>query len=355
MRGPMQHKTSQETLDALFLEEDVRGEAVLQAQAHLRGCAPCRDYFDELAEADDVMRDLGASEDDVSDAEHGADALTFAQRYSLRVMEAQRWEAAQAPAADGLFQRALAWLRGGLGRPALLAAGSALAVLLAVLIGGLGDTSDPVAGQGDDPGLQARGVAPSAGAPNAEAKPTAWVEVFCARKDAQGQVRFNALDPNTKRLSCGARDELKFALVNSGVEGHSAWRYVALVGVPHGAGDPVVYQPVGVEGRGSASLPIQEARRLGPLGETIRVEAHHAEGGAVRVFGVFSHAPLADRALRYALRRAMDEGADDAKAAPALDGVALSAPRGSARRLGADGAGGYAVSTVELEVTPAQP
>jgi hypothetical protein len=274
MPDALTHEEIERRLEALFGGEPLREP--LRVREHLRGCARCRAWFNELSE---IEAALGGGE---------APADGFAARYSAAVVEASAappgWTA-QLKAA--LWPQARGW-------------GAAAATTCAALA--LLALWRPWASP--DEGFQPR----SGDARPQAARDGVWqLDAFCVRHAPGHAPRFLARAEPHGPLRCAPDDELKLAYLNHAARGEPyGWIAVASRGED---GELWWHLPLAPASEGSPSMPIQGADRLQPLGQTLRLELRHAAPARRELIALFSASPLPRAAAEAALRRGAPEGA----------------------------------------------
>ncbi len=286
----LSHEQVSQALQVLFVDQD-RQRAFAQVSArqvhrHLAGCRACQRQYDALALADRVLVGDGAQEDPAELPRAGFET-SFGDAAFLGALDEMLTEEQQGAAVVDLSGR-----RGPLSPTARW-----LSAAAAVLLVGAGSwfAWQHLHGAGqhtsivdNNPGeFQARSAA-SAAAHGPFAQPK--LEVFCARKSAEGVELQGAKDAPFGLLRCPQDAELKLAYANPSPR----LRYAAFFGVDQ-HGSIYWYGPTPAE---TGAVEVAHTSELRPFGESIRLAVNHRPG-KVRVFGLFSVEPIDFARLRH--------------------------------------------------------
>lgn len=243
-------------IDQAFLGELSPAQAE-DLRQHLEGCADCRARYDRAARMERVLSG-------------GTGAIATASPAELDRVGAAVFAALDAERSVGLVERLGAWIR----RPgvSLLAAAASAAALVAVLAPGW-NRGDFGAGE-----LRARGGPPAVRA--------ATIHAFCLSSEADF-----ALD-RARAPACSLSAQLKLSVGNPGDH-----RFLFLVGVQDDYA-PRWYAPRPPETQ-STTAPAPQDGEV-PFGSATRLAVNHRPG-ALRIYGLFSDAPLSGAEVSAAI------------------------------------------------------
>lgn len=318
MLDRLNHKEVQERLDSLFVGDEMKNP--LQVRAHLERCDQCRAYFEELSGLDNAFAAEGE--------EPGPDS--FMARYSAAIVEAsiQKQEEPVQPWTETL---AAWWHRFFSPARGALALGAMACVAMAMGSQWYYASQDSK----DEWTSRAANAAPDMDPERAGV----WhLEAFCVEHGTDGPA-FKRAESN-ETLRCNLDDELKFAFINQTTQSYPT-PYLSIFSLSP-EGKIRWYTPLPEHSEHSPSMLVEEAPRLAPLGETIRLNVRHQAEDAT-IYGLFTAMPVDRQGLEEAMQNHQHK-----EGLPSFKG--LQSARNKNQILGTGPAGDYVLRSLRLSL-----